>query len=501
MTSATVSVLYLVAGLSVQTTLAQNGRVGDRWFETAGPGFIVISDGEANARAAAHTLEDIRALLRSAMGTAHAEPRTPVLVVAVNTERSFRELLPPFGARRGRRLAAAYWKGPHRHNVVVRVDSSEDEVGRRLLHEYVHLLTAEQVPDAPAWLNEGLSEFWAASTGGGAYLRVGAPPPNHLKRLRAHAWIPMHELLAIERAPDSNNQRKLDLFYAQSWALTHYLMLGRGNRGDDLPLAPSSYVEQLRKGADPVAAAEALLGTPLQLQRRLREYVRTNAFRPVQLAAEGASRQPDLTVRVLPAAESLAVRATVLLDGQRHGAARPLLEEALRLDAHQPLALETMGRLHFQENDPTEAARWFDRAILYGSAGHLVYYYRAVVWAAAGGNSKTLANPSGPEHLLGRAIELNSRFAPAYARLANLYSQGGVGLEAVLPLMRRATELEPENASYWVELGSVLSRLHRSGEAREALKQGLAQSRSARGRRLLELALADLESPDFARFS
>jgi hypothetical protein len=43
---------------------------------------------------------------------------------------------------------------------VLRVDAPDRERSRRVLHEYVHLLTHANVPDLPAWLDEGISEFW-----------------------------------------------------------------------------------------------------------------------------------------------------------------------------------------------------------------------------------------------------------------------------------------------------------------------------------------------------
>lgn len=37
------------------------------------------------------------------------------------------------------------------------------------------------------------------------------------------AWIPFHTLLAMERAPDARDGQRLAMFYAQSWALAHFL--------------------------------------------------------------------------------------------------------------------------------------------------------------------------------------------------------------------------------------------------------------------------------------
>lgn len=42
-------------------------------------------------------------------------------------------------------------------------------------------------------------------------------------------WIPMDELVAADQAsPYYNEANKVSIFYAQSWALTHLLMMGDG---------------------------------------------------------------------------------------------------------------------------------------------------------------------------------------------------------------------------------------------------------------------------------
>ncbi len=152
--------------------------------------------------------------------------------------------------------------------------------------------------------------------------------------------------------------------------------------------------------------------------------------------------------------------------------------------------------------------------------GHLAYFYRAILSGpvpnrldlaglktcatttkerAPGSEGACTERSDGSgvqaEDLLRRAIDLNPGFAEAYVRLADLYAQEEVGrLEEALPLMRTATELEPDNVGYWVDLGKLLLRLNRSDEAREVGRRGLAVApRSAGSRELLEAFLRGLE--------
>lgn len=473
---------------------AQGATRPDRWLEVRSPHFVVISNGgEEQARRVSRQFERVRALLRRALASGRDDlsddPRDPVVVLAVDNEDSLRELLPQFWERRGQRPVAAYWGGPYQHHIVLRVDATDRERNRRVLHEYVHLLAHANIPDLPAWLDEGLSEFWGTALMQNDAVEIGRRAAGHLRVLRSRrTWIPLAELLAMTRVPEARDSGKLSLFYAQSWALTHYVMLGGSSTA--LELAPSSYVERLRQGANPVEAGALAFGNLSQLEPALKAYVHADRFRTIRL--DGARYGDDgieLRVRPLSPAESLAARAGFLVDGERPAAALPLLTEALRQNPKDASVLEALGRFHFQHNNPIEAARWFDRAIESEAASYLAYFYRAILASPVPGGC---AAEESVGHLQ-RAISLNPRFAPAYVRLADHYAQGASRLEEALPLLRRATEIEPDHAAYWVDLGRLLLRLHRLEEAQAAGQQGLAVVRAASSRRLVEAFLGEFE--------
>jgi tetratricopeptide (TPR) repeat protein len=472
----------------------------DRWLEVRSPHFVVISNAsEEQARGVSQQFERVRALFRRVLTSARIDPRDPVVVLAVNNERGLRELLPQFWERKGRHPVGGYWKGPHHHYVVLRVDAPDPERYRGVLHEYVHLLTHVNVPDLPAWLDEGISEFWATAVVQSDGMEIGRPALHHLKTLRARrSWIPFDQLLAMERAPDARDSQRLSMFYAQSWALTHYLMLGDSSIDPVLELAPSKYVAGLRERSNPVEAGALAFGDLSQVERALAAYVHEGRFRTLRveiphpnIASAEQNETPRLSVRALSVAQSLAVRAGFLVDGERPAAALPLLREALAADPEETTALETLGYLHFRRNEAVEAAKGFDRAIETGRASHLAYFYRAIL--AESVRLKPDPTYGTTEDLIRRAIDLNPAFAEAYVRLADIYAQEAGRLEEALPLMRRATEIEPDNAGYWLDFGKLLLGLNRPDEARDMGRRGLAVAAwSEASRGLLEAFLRRL---------
>jgi tetratricopeptide (TPR) repeat protein len=456
-----------------------HAREPARWIELRTPHFTVVSNGpEDDARRLARELERVRAWLQRAHTNARFDSGEPVIVLAVGDENGLRELLPQFWERKGQRPVAAYWRGPYRQCIALRIDAPEHERYRRILHEYVHLLTHATFPDLPVWLDEGVSEFWATAIAADDAVEVGRPAPQNLRVLRTrHPWIPLDQLLAMERIPDAGNKDKLSLFYAQSWALVHYLMLG--GPSVNLDLVPAAH----------------LAASP-QLESAVAAYASGGRFRAIRLEVPATAISGDQNesmgyrLRALTPAASLAVRAGCLAEGERPLAALPLLARAIAESSADASVLETLGYVHFQQNEPAEAARWFDRAIESGSAGHLAYFYRAIL--ATPVPNRADGQPVLADQYLRMSIDLSKSFAPAYSRLAAVYAGEDARSDEALALLVRTTELDPEDPAYWVDLGRFLSGMNRTVEARQAGESGLAVARSAGARRLVEAFLNEI---------
>ena len=88
------------------------------------------------------------------------------------------------------------------------------------------MLVQNAVRSVPTWLNEGLAEYYSGyrlDTGGKGAI-VGRPLAHHVLLLRER-YMPLSELIAVdESSPLYNEGSKRSIFYAESWALTHYVM-------------------------------------------------------------------------------------------------------------------------------------------------------------------------------------------------------------------------------------------------------------------------------------
>jgi hypothetical protein len=94
---------------------------------------------------------------------------------------------------------------------------------RLLVHEYVHLLLRAAGKQYPAWLEEGLAEFYSTVRVEAGSATLGEFAPGNDQRLRSARWTPIDKLTATAyRLPLYDRSAAL-MFYSQCWALVHML--------------------------------------------------------------------------------------------------------------------------------------------------------------------------------------------------------------------------------------------------------------------------------------
>ena len=396
------------SGFPVRRSLGEGGS-RTNWFMAENDAAVAIGDDATAAARVLASLTMARAVMKQ---VAVVESLPPVRAFAVKNEASLRELVPQYWERRGVRPSGASYTGPHAAFIAVRTDIPVAQQFPLLLHEYTHLLTAAHVPDAPAWLDEGLSGFWGAIVLDGPQVVIGRPPAHHLKLLRTRAWLPPDEMRAQQRGKLTADSARASMFYAQSWAMVHYLLLGR-----DSTLSP------------PFAPADRRW-TP-QLAAAVRAYVTRGQFREVAIQldpkidvgsgflvrrslGEGGSRTEP---HPISEARALAERASMLVFGERPDAALPMARRALSLDSREPLALEVMGTHAFLHNQPDQARAWLSRALDANPDSYTSALYLALL------SSSTPDR----ERYLQAAVRAKPDLAVAWQRLWTLYDEDGRG--------------------------------------------------------------------------
>jgi hypothetical protein len=191
------------------------------------------------------------------------------------------------------------------------------------VHEYVHLIVKRSGLRMPTAMNEGLAEFYSTLKITKNGIEIGTPPVTRLLTLRQSKLIPLDELLAVNiRSPIYRDHSQLDVFYAESWALTHMLLLSPQYR-DKTP----SYARAMQAPPDPLTALEKITGkTAYQILSDLQHYVRRSEFVTALLDAKAGPGRASLEPSPAAPKEWGMALADLLETMGRHAEARQRYE-------------------------------------------------------------------------------------------------------------------------------------------------------------------------------
>jgi len=461
-----------------------------KWLEVRSPHFTVITNGnEKQARRVLGQFERIREVFHTAFPRLKVDTSAPIIVIAAKDEKTFEGLGPGDWKKRGQMKRLGFFlRGPDKNFVLLRLDVEGTNLYHTVFHEYTHLLMNQNVKSLPLWLDEGLAEFYGNTRILGNEVHLGYPSEAHVRFLRDHPLIPMATFFQVDHSsPYYKEEQKGAVFYAQSWAFVHYLMVARTKQGGS---ALPTFVALLMQDVSGLDAATRAFGDLKELQREVDSYIRRAGYNFLRVKTAISEEDVSLPARELTPAESAALRGDFLAHNQEYERARALLEDALKQDPGNALAHETMGFIELRQEHLAEAKKWFSEAVRLDSRSYLAHYYHAMLTEREGQDEKHLREA---EASLRRAIELNNEFAPAYGALAGLMGRQGKDLNSALAIARRAIQLEPGVQGYHLVAASLLMRMGGVGEARQIAERLVNTAKSPQDRGNAEMLLASIE--------
>jgi Protein of unknown function (DUF1570) len=447
------------------SSAAAFGARHQTWVEVRTPHFIIISNaGGKEALKSAVQFEQIRTLFRENLkfaGNAH----TPVITVfAVKDEGSMRTLLPEYWAKGHVHPAGIFFGRLKQYYAAVQLDAPGDNPYQAMYHEYYHSLSLPYFPGLPLWLAEGLADFFGNSRISGTKAYMGQASETVIQELRENRFIPLDVLFSVDHSsPYYNEENKVSEFYAESWALTHYLMIGDNGAHRQLL---ANYLAALDRGDTQQQAAAKAFGNLAALQQALQNYIGNYEFYQVVAPAPPAMSGSGLQVSVLSDAEIDAERGGFEAVRGRTEDATPLLEEAVRLDPKLALAYQNLALAELFDGQQRKALNSVSQAISIDPRNSLTRYLRAYLTMA---NAGIITQDDSLEADLRQSIAADPDFAPAPALLAVYLSMDHKALPEALSLAQRAILLQPGTAGFRLDLAQVLIRMRRYADAQAAI--------------------------------
>ena len=422
------------------------------WIEVRSQHFIVATNGnEKQGRHVADQFERMRSMFHTAFPKMQIDTGTPLIVLAIKDEKDFRALEPEAYLAKGQiKLGGLFLRAPDKNYVLMRLDAEGEHPYSVIYHEYTHLLLSKSADWIPLWMNEGLAEFYQNTDIHEKDVSLGQPSAENIMLLRESRPLPLATLFTVnENSPYYHEEHKGSIFYAESWALMHYIQ-DKSHRENTNPLR--DYAELLMKGTDPITAATAAFGDLNRLQGALQAYVHQGSFSYFKMTTTTEVDQSAFKVRPLTSTQTDALRADFLAYNRRFTDSRSLLDQVLKEDPTNASAHETMGFLALREGHVDEAEKWYTQAVELDSQNYLAYYNSAAIAMSKG---LSPANPAQVESSLRTAIKLNPSFAPAYDRLAVFLGMNHRKLDEARMAGLNAISLDPANIAYRVNLATV----------------------------------------------
>jgi len=446
------------------------------WIEVRSPHFVVASNaGEKEARRIADQFEQIRTLFHTAFAGLRVDPAQPVLILAAKNENTMKMLLPEDWEVKGHvHPAGWYQQGEDKHYVILQLDSAGANPFHALYHEYTHALMHLNFTGLPLWLDEGLAEFYGNSRLGEKESRTGTIDKTHLYILQQNKLLPIETLLNVEQSsPYYNEANQASVFYAESWALVHYLMMDPEAQQRQLL---KNFLAAWDQSGNQIDAARQAFGDLKRFGQMIEGYSRQTTFRVGLLKNGQQAADKSYTVRSLPAGEVLALRGDSATHRNKFELAKPLVEQAVQAEPNLPLSHEALGYYLYRKGDQSGADKEMKRAMELGSTSFVAPYYHGMLLVRGG--------LAGPEVLQGaiqsfqKATQINPQFAPAYEGLAQAYSFSPETQKQAVDAGIHAAKLDPTTRAYAINVAYLLLNNNRDADAKQLAQRILAKAKS-----------------------
>jgi len=335
----------LLASLTSQARGPQMPKPKDEWNQVQTANFTIFSNAaEKMTRRAGSDLEQLRAVLQTLFGDLNFLSPVPTYIFVFDHPKSFTPYTLYYQGKPQERLGGYFGSSEFANHVAIVSNQYNTDVSAIIYHEYLHYVINTNLPGLPLWLNEGLAEFYSSFDVEDGVAKIGYPVGRHLAWLPVHTLIPMDEFVAINHdSPEYHEGNRRGSFYAQSWALTHFLVIGQSGGHAKI----GRYIDLLRDGVDhDKAFLTAFETTYKKLERDLNHYIGSRKFTYVTLPVGTTATGPStISTMAYPVVLHRLGDLLTSLGSERYDAATNHFNTALQADPTHGPAITGLGRI------------------------------------------------------------------------------------------------------------------------------------------------------------
>lgn len=344
----------------------------EKWVQLRTPNFTVLSSGSQEIIwKTALALERFREGYSRLAGT-QATASGPNAVIAFPDGRALQDFLGN-SERRPANVVGFFRRDFDINLIVLNLESVKENVMELVFNQYARFLLKDNTRVWPFWLIEGMAEVYSTFSVEGNRICFGVEKPRRAAFLHQNPMMPLTELFSVTRDSPNYNEREFKgLFYAQSWALTHYLMFSDRRRKTQF----QNFTHRLSTGTPAERAfADSFQIGFAELEAELQVYVEEGKYEAAcyGLPSRLDSKKPA-AANPLPKVEVLFQFGKLLLNIGRLDQAEEYFTEAQRLFPKSSRPVEGLGMLAVRRQDYSQAVALFERDVNRGSANARVHY-------------------------------------------------------------------------------------------------------------------------------
>jgi Tfp pilus assembly protein PilF len=417
----------------------------DTWVSVRSRNFLLVGNAsEKEIRKVGRQLEQFRDVFSRLFTEMNLTSPVPTTVVVFKSDSSYR----PFRAHAN--SAGYFQSGPDVNYITLSTEGNAVHDSLSVIfHEYTHLLVNNTYGIVPTWFSEGLAEYYSTvSITGDQKVVLGRPIASHIYLLRQKKMLPLRTLFQVDsKSPYYNEGDKQSVFYAESWALVHYLMLGKdGWRAPQV----AQFAKLVATGVPMDQAFQQVFAVNFeQMEKELREYVQRDRY-PVFSGSFKRKLEFDAEMQAQPLteAQSLAYLGDLLLHSNRADA-EGYLQKALGLDPALAMAHASLGMLRVRQGKAEEARKSLERALTASPQNYLIHYNYAYALSRESVDEMGMVTDFPPANVikmrahLRKAIELRPDYPESYNLLALVSMVTRTQLDEATELLKGAVAAAP----------------------------------------------------------
>ncbi len=471
--------LYLTLFCAVLIlTVSTPSLAKDTWINVRSKNFFLIGNAsEKEIRQVATKLEQFRETFRLLFPRTKFNQTIQTNVVVFKNDSAYKPFKPKGADGKPDEWLAGYFQpGEDVNYITLAAGGDKEDTYNTIFHEYVHFLldTNFGKSEVPPWFNEGLAEYYSTfKIEQDQKVTLGGLENNHLYLLQQNQLIPLKTFFEINNySLHQNGNHSRSIFYAQAWALIHYLV--QGNNGANTG-AMNKFLSLVMSNVEPEKAfQQAFQSDYATMEKALKKYVSQNTYR-VSLATfkNKLVFDTEMTTVPLSEAEANAYLGDLLYHTHEYETAEIYLQKAVALDADSSLANTSLGLVKMRQRKFDEARKYLEKAISGDRKNHFAHYNYAYILSREGMDEFGYVSKFAPEAVkkmresLQKAIAINPNFTESYHLLGFINLVNNENLEETVTFLKKALELQPGNQEYAFIIAQIYMRQEKYKEAKE----------------------------------